>query len=215
MVDLDVTIAVATYGSVAWFNTARQVAIPSAERFGCPVVYQHGKTLHEARNAALEDVKTEYVIFLDADDQLDRNYLYDMAQSTAMRARERLVRIPQVIYRRPDGDSVPGYPRVAGHTHNCKPACLLYGNYIVIGAMVTTSLIREVGGFRDFGWEDWDLFVRCYQQGAHFVRSSAIYIANVRAGSRGGYSAEESLRHHIAVAKANGLPIPSIARQQP
>ena len=33
-------------------------------------------------------------------------------------------------------------PTVAGHTHQCEAACLLQGNWLVVGAMVLTDLVR-------------------------------------------------------------------------
>ena len=202
---MDVTIAVATFGDDGWVRTAEEVALPSAESFGVPVVHCHRDTLYGARNACLDEVCTEMVIYLDADDELEYGYLAAMVTASAD------IRVPQVRYVRP-GQSIPSQPvmpKVAGHSHRCRPACLVYGNWIVIGAAARTDLLREVGGWRDYGWEDWDLWLRCHLAGASIQAAPpAVYRAYVRPESRGRYSPEESLAHHRAVAQANGVPVP-------
>jgi glycosyltransferase involved in cell wall biosynthesis len=197
-----VTICVATFGDLTWQDTADRVAIPSAEEFGVPVVAVHGASIHAARNACLAQVQTEHVIFLDADDELEPGYLQAMTGT-----QDADVRVPYVRYvADPTRILNPVMPRVVGHRHACVPACLPCGNWIVIGAQVRTQLLRDIGGWRDFGWEDWDLWLRCHLAGARFtIATGAVYRANVRPGSRGRYSAAESLRHHEAVARANGF----------
>jgi hypothetical protein len=66
----NVTVAVATYGAAAWTRLAQTRAIPSARALSVPVVYYHGYDLQNARNQALAKVETEWVIHLDADDEL-------------------------------------------------------------------------------------------------------------------------------------------------
>jgi len=210
-----VTVVVATFGDPKWTDVADRFAIPSADISAADhVVYVHGDTLHGARNEALSEVTTPYVIFLDADDRITPGYVEAMLRCVQTSHGDMHVCAPMVQYCRPDGASEPAHPRVAGHTHRvCRPSCLIQGNWIVIGAMATTALVRAVGGFKDFGYEDWALWVACYQAGAKFHHSRAVYQANIRAGSRGGYSAADSLRHHVAVAEAYGLPIPEQARK--
>ena len=72
---MDVTICVATFGDPTWQTLARTRAVPSAEAQGVPVVHVHGRTLHAARNAAVEQAQTEWVIHLDADDELTAGYV--------------------------------------------------------------------------------------------------------------------------------------------
>jgi len=201
---VDVTVVVATFGDAGWADTARRRAVASARTLGVPVVHVHGDTLHGARNAGLERVRTGWVVHLDADDELEAGYLQAMGRARGD------VRVPRVRYCRP-GMPPPAavMPRVAGHRHVCTQRCLPAGNWIVVGAAVRAGLVRQVGGWRDFGWEDWDLWLRCHQAGA-CIRPApdAVYRAWVRTGSRGRYSRAESLRHHRAVAAANGVPAP-------
>lgn len=198
------TIAVATYGDSTWYTLACNRAIPSAQQFGVPVAYVHGETLHDARNAVLDKVKTEWVVFLDADDELEPDYLTAMAAATAD------IRAPAVRY--VGGPPVSArVPRVAGHAHACIGECLRFGNWLVVGSAVRAELVRSVGGWRDFAWsEDWDLWLRCHLAGASIEAvPAAIYRAHVRHDSRNrGQSAEAKLAAHRAIAAANGVPVP-------
>ncbi len=199
---MDVTVAVATYGDDQWRHLAAERAVPSAQALGVPVVHHHGDTLHDARNGALEQVETEWVCHLDADDELEPGYFTAMAGGTAD------VRAPAVVYVI-DGDPKPPWmPRVAGHIHRCRAACLTEGNWLVVGSVARTDLVRSVGGWRDFDWsEDWDLWLRCYLAGATFegIRP-AIYRAHVRPDSRNrGASRATRDAAHMAIATANGL----------
>lgn len=200
------TIVVGTFGDDEWRRLAQSRAIPSAQALGCQVVHAHAETLHEARNAALAQVDTTWVIHLDADDELEPGYIVGMGSVVGD------VRVPLVRYmQRGRAISRPRFPRVAGHVHECSGGCLPYGNWIVIGAAVRTDLVRRIGGWRDFPWsEDWDLWLRCYLAGASVAPAqTAVYRAHVRMNSRNRSSnREEQLAAHIAIAKANGVPMP-------
>lgn len=202
-----VSIVVATYGHRKWVELAERRALPSARRFGHPVIHAHGDTLHGARNAGLDQVTTRWVCFLDADDELEPGYFEAMARAGGE------VRVPAVRYVRPNGlaRQSPGIPKVAGHTHDCSAECLPFGNWIVIGALVTADLVRRVGGFRQWPCiEDWDLWARCYQAGASFARCpDAVYRAHVRPDSRNRRARGHlMLDTHRRIAVDLGLPVP-------
>jgi hypothetical protein len=172
-----------------------------------PIVRVHGDSLHGARNAALDQVATEWVCHLDADDELEAGYFDHMAAGTAD------VRAPAVRYVRPGRRSGPApyVPRVAGHRHACTAECLPWGNWLIVGSLARTETLRAVGGWRDFPWsEDWDLWVRCWHAGATFEAiPDAVYRAHVRPDSRNrAPAAAEKLAAHRAIAEANGLPVP-------
>ena len=205
---MDVTVAVATYtgprGDMR--SLAHERAIPSAEALGVPVVHVHSDTLHDARNGALAAVETEWVVHLDADDELEPGYLDAMAAARAD------LRVPAVRYVRNGGPALPRVPRVAGHRHGCTADCLAYGNWACIGTAVRAGLLRRVGGWRDFPWsEDWDAWVRCWLTGATVEAvPGAVYRAHVDPRSRNRAPAHaEKLEAHRMIARANGLPVPA------
>jgi glycosyltransferase involved in cell wall biosynthesis len=205
MAMMDVTIAVATYGDDGWIELASRRAVPSALALDVSVVHVHGDTLTEARNAALARVDTEWVIFLDADDELEPGYIDAMATGTAG------VRAPSVRYVRRGRPDVARMPRVAGHHHDCVADCLAYGNWLIVGSAVRTDLVRKVGGWHDYPvYEDWDLWARCWLSGATIEAiPNAVYRAHVRHDSRNRAPQHAAkMEAHRMIARANRLPIP-------
>jgi GT2 family glycosyltransferase len=176
---LEVTVVVGTFGDEQYRRWAEDRAIPSVPE-GIPVVHVHGGTLAESRNAGLAQVKTEWVVFLDADDELAPGYMDAMATGSAD------LRAPSVRYVKGRRTQDPYVPRVAGHDHDCTGECLPEGNWLVIGAAARADLLRSVGGFREWDcYEDWDLWLRCWLAGATVEAiPAAEYIAHVRPDSR-------------------------------
>lgn len=201
---MDVTVCVGTYGGPEWVKLAEERAVPSAEALRVPVVHHHDATLHDARNGAVAKVDTEWVCHLDADDELEAGYF------DAMSAAVGDVRAPSVRYVTGGRARRPQMPRVAGHGHHCRSECLSQGNWLVVGSLVRTDMVRRVGGWRDFPWsEDWDLWLRCYLTGAEFSAvPAAVYRAHVRSDSRNrSVQGAARLAAHRAIAEANGVPM--------
>lgn len=199
---MDVTIVVATFGGPEWKHLAERRAIPSAQQQGVPVIHAHENTLHDARNAGLDRTDTSHIIYLDADDELEPNYI------TAMMAGTCDLRAPRVRYMRGTIGQQPAFPRVYNHGHMCVGECLLQGNWMVIGTMAPVSLLRRVGGWRDWPWsEDWDTWLRCYLDGATVEGiPEAIYRAHVSPSSRNRSAPRAvKLATHRAIEAANGL----------
>lgn len=203
---MDITLCVGTYGGEQWVDMAHERPIRSALQAGVPFVHVHGRTLCEARNACLAAVQTEWLVYVDADDELHRRYFERIATGTAD------IRAPAVQYIRPENMEAPYVPRVVGHEHACIGDCLDEGNWIVIGAAARTHLLRDVGGFRDYPmYEDWDLWVRCWKVGATIEQiPAAVYRAYVRPDSRNrGPNHLQRLETHQSIARANGLKVPA------
>lgn len=157
---MDCTIVVSTFGNFKWQLLAQERALPSAYSFGLPVIYNHGNSLHEARNIGLFDVKTEWVCHLDADDELEYGFFDEIEKV------EGDLRAPAVRY--------VGYPakmpNVVGHNHLCNAGCLAEGNWMVVGTVARTDLLKKVGGWKDYPvFEDFDLWQRCWVAGATVV----------------------------------------------
>jgi GT2 family glycosyltransferase len=125
------------------------------------------------RNCAAAHSTADWLIFLDADDELDPEYIEWMLQGTTD------IRQPATL------GVVDGveddYPVVIPPKPN-----ILTGNHLVIGSMVRRELFQSVGGFRPLPvLEDWDLWIRCFRAGATWgVCPKAIYRVHVRQGSR-------------------------------
>lgn len=157
-----VTVAICTFGDEKWKRLAGERAVPSAVAENVPVVRVHGETLQKARNEALAQCETEWVIFLDADDELEAGYVDGMLSGAGD------VRAPRV--RRIKNGRIKALtymPRVWNHAHECVGDCLPLGNWVTVGALARTDLLREVGGWGDEAiYEDWALWLRCWKAGA-------------------------------------------------
>lgn len=188
----DVTIAIATYGDDSWRELADGRARPSADAQEVPIVQAHlpDGTLAQARNQALAEVQTEFVIFLDADDELAPGYVFWMGQGIADL---RSPAIAQTMYGQALGPSF--MPKVFQHRHHCDAECLRYGNWMVVGTAARTQLVRDVGGWEEFPWsEDWQLWAKCWRAGATVEAvHRAVYIAHVSQNGRN----RQLLNHQI------------------
>lgn len=194
---LSVSVITGTFGDESWSLLAQERAGASVPD-GVPWIHAHADTLGLARNAALARASTEFVIGLDADDELPgMEYIDAMARGTAD------VRVPMMRYVHGDSERL-WQPRVAGHTHDCDAACLGAGNWVPIGACTRTALLRAVG-YHDFAWsEDWATAALLARAGATFeLIRDAEYIAHVRPDSRNrGASREARDRAHREIHRA-------------
>lgn len=172
---ITVGVIIPSYGDKEVWDEFASRAVASVEAQTRPpneILRIHADSLYEARNQGLEQSMSDWLICLDADDELDRHYI------------EAMLTVPGDI-RQPATLGV-----VDGHEDNYpvlipkKP--LFEGNYIVIGAMFRRKLALEVGGFRDLpAFEDWDLWARMVMNGARVGECpSAIYKVHVRKDSR-------------------------------
>lgn len=192
---MDVTITIATYGSEEWVKLARERAIPSAEAQGCKVIHRHGATLAQARNETLSLVDSEWVVHLDADDELEPGYIAAMGEGTAD------LRAPRVRY---SACAPPKVPKVWQHTHDCTAGCLVEGNWLIVGTAARADLLRSVGGWEEWGWsEDWAIWLRCHLAGATVEAiPQAVYRAHKSRGSRNHTSNAEKMRWHREIERA-------------
>lgn len=199
---MDVTVCVGTFGDRSWIDLAERRAIPSAEAQGVPVVHEHGKTLARARNAALRDVATELVVFLDADDELEPGYIQAMLAGAAD------LRVPMVRYVHNNRPRGAAFPRVAGHHHDCTAECVASGdgNWLVVGTAARTQAMRDAGGWQEWMcYEDYDLWMRMILRGATVERiPAAVYRAHVNPQSRNRAPAmTDKNAVHRAINQAN------------
>lgn len=168
---MDVTVCVATFGDSHWTDLAHDRALPSATRQGCPVVYRHGDTLAGARNAAIAAANTEWVVVLDADDELSDDYCRTLAEGTAD------IRSPRLVEVYPDGTEL-AVPLAHRDIEQLNP--------LPISSMARRDDIIAAGGFAPWpAWEDWALWLRMVRRGATYEHmDAAVLYAHVRDGSR-------------------------------
>lgn len=161
---MDVTVIVATYGSDEWRDLGSDTALAHG------AAHWHGDTLAQARNAAAGAADTEWLVYLDADDELSGGYI------DAMAAADGDLRAPALHLVYPDRIVVPDL--ASRDIERTNPCC--------IGTAIRRDMFLAVGGFPELpGWEDWALFLRAYRRGATITHvPDAVYQAHVRQGSR-------------------------------
>jgi GT2 family glycosyltransferase len=132
-----------------------------------------GPTVSQARNIGALHVGADWLIFLDADDELDPRYVEEML------AGEGDIRQPSTL-------------GVINGVEDDYPVLIPPGpnfmakNHLIIGCMVRRDLFIAAGGFRDLPvLEDWDLWIRLRLAGATVGQCpKAVYRVHVRPNSR-------------------------------
>lgn len=134
------------------------------------------------RNRALERVATEWVAFLDDDDELYPAHLRACLRNAHFSKAD-------VVY--------PGYDTIGEDPVNCfgipfSPALLRRRNYIPVTVLARTTLVKQVGGFVEHPdengdpCEDWGLWLRLLDAGAKFSHLAAkTWLWRVAGGTRG------------------------------
>lgn len=184
-----VSIVVGTYGPEDLWDSIAQCAMESAQNQSHPaeVIRSHGDTLQHARNYGAEEATGEWLVFLDADDELDSGYV------EAMLGGDGDIRQPStlgIVDGRPDD-----YPVLIPRRN------LLEANFLVIGSMVRRALFLDVGGFDDYPvLEDWGLWLKLWIEGAQIGSApDAIYKVHVNQDGRNNHDPSLHGAHYTAI----------------
>lgn len=167
---MDVTIVIATYGDRKWIEIAEVHAMSSISNLQMhtiPLVRLHGgHSIAESRNTAASLVDTEWICFLDADDQLTENYFKEMEVATGD------LRAPRLFF--PDQMGLMWHEPFDLTKRNMDTS-----NPCPIGTLIRKEMFDRVGGFWDEPvYEDWSLFRRAWLLGATIEHTNAEYLAN-------------------------------------
>lgn len=177
-----ISCVIATYGSRTWANMAKNRAIPSAKREGfhevLPVHLEQG-TLAETRNSGGATAVGEWLLFLDADDELAPGFGDAMREAILGEEVRPALFTPAVDYletRKGRKATPKTWPRID----------FKVGNWCVIGTLIERDFFLKLGGFREYGlYEDYALFAMADEAGAEFFEvPDAVYVAHPRAASR-------------------------------
>jgi glycosyltransferase involved in cell wall biosynthesis len=134
------------------------------------------------RNRALEHVETEYVAFLDDDDELKPNHLRVCARYAALTGAD-------VVYPWFDCD---GEDPIGMFGVPFSARLLRQRNYIPVTVLARTELVRAAGGFQEHPdengdpCEDWGLWLALLDAGAKFGHvPQRTWIWHMGGGTRG------------------------------
>lgn len=134
------------------------------------IYHQANQGLSRTCNRGLAEAQGEFFVRLDADDYLERTAISDLL--TGIDQTEPAV----AVY----SDRYVEYADGTRTTSRATPDNLF--DMIACGVLMHTDELREVGGYRDVFWEEYDLFLRLKAKGAfvhiprplyHYRRHSA------------------------------------------
>lgn len=174
------SVLIGSYGLSKWEDLVRVRALPSVHGQGFhEIIVKHepDATLAEVRNACASEATGDYLIFLDADDELSPGFLNSIKATKYTYPEGDYLLTPSVQYVRGGRRWPPKFwPEQDIHD----------GNWMIIGTAVPRNLFLKVGGFREYAWsEDWALWSMCMKHGAVPIKvPDAIYIAHVNHKSR-------------------------------
>ncbi len=175
------SIIIASYGTDRWKRLGDRRAYPSAEaQHAHEIIRLHepNGTIAFVRNRAAVRATGDWLVFLDADDQLAPGYIHAMTEFAA----DNSLLTPRVQYvtkssRRQEPPKF--WPEVPLST----------ANWMVIGTAIPRTLFHQIGGFddrEDYGaYEDYALWIKATKAGATPVKvPDAVYIAHYEQNSR-------------------------------
>ena len=175
-----ISVTIATYGADEWCVMAEERALPSVSGADDLVMHHEPRgTRASSLNNAVAMAESDFVIALDADDELAPGYILAMRRALEQNADDSRVLFTPAVQQIRKGR--PGRPFFF-------PECdFRTGNWIVIGTMISRSLFTEIGGFREHphGLEDWNLWARAVRAGARVVKvKDAVYRAHMNPRSK-------------------------------
>ena len=178
-----ITVIIATYGDSAWETMAEERAWPSViGQNPAQLITEHQPdgNIAAARNAAAERATQDWLLFLDADDELAPGYLHAMTNAIHQHPDLLTLFTPAVEQVR---KGRPSRQRIFFD----RGIDLRADNWLVVGTVVHRRLFHQVGGFGDYphGFEDWSLWSKCWRVGAKIVKvPGAVYLYHVNPQSK-------------------------------
>jgi glycosyltransferase involved in cell wall biosynthesis len=193
----DLTILICAHGQPLWRDLAYARAFPSAAEQALTLVhYDPDATLAQVRNTAAQEADTEWLCFLDADDELDFGYVDAMGRH----ANADMLLAPAVKYINPRKATAPAcLPN--------EPGDMRRVNRCVIGTLIRRETFWAQGGFKEWPcYEDWDLFLGAHMEGVPIVYvPDAVYKAHLSRGSRNAPSRQVAQEVYHKIRSRHGV----------
>lgn len=171
---MNVSVLVATYGDPVWMTTAERAVASAVASNPYEVIAEHQSdgTIASSRNALAEEASGDWLLYLDADDELEPGYVEAMKAAHDQESPDEPLLLTPAVRHVKKGR--PGAPFFFD-----RGISLRQDNWLVVGTLVRKDLFLEVGGFGDYphGFEDWSLWSKCFRVGAKVVKvPDAVYV---------------------------------------
>jgi len=174
-----------------------QAQIRPADAHVIMVDYEHAGP-GPTRNAAIDRVETEWIAFLDDDDEWLPHHLRALEKQAFWTGADVIYPIGRYDQMGDDPLQQSGRP--------FDPHRLRAGNYIPVTVLARTQAVRDAGGFPDtehaprMGWqscEDWGLWLRMLDNGATFAPLHQVtWLCHTHGGPYGNTSGAPWRNHH-------------------
>lgn len=176
-----ISVIIGTFGDDSWKKIAERAAQSADQQTLKPssIELVHADSLMDARNIGASKASGEWLLFLDADDELGEGYIAAMTSKIEEIENVDALIQPSTIY------LLNGEPKGPAHLIPSR-VDILEANWMVIGTLVKTETFNKVGGFGHWPiYEDWDLWIRCVKNGSELhTAEDALYIVNESTDSR-------------------------------
>jgi len=169
-----ISVVIATYGTSEWSRLAYDRALPSVEGQDADeirLVHDPEGTIATCRNRGAHETTGDWLIWIDADDELAPGYVGAMRRALEQQTDGNQTLFTPAVQQIRKGR--PGDPIFFD-----RGISLRDDNWLVIGTMIHRDLFNRVGGFDEYphGFEDFALWSKCFRIGAQIVKvPDAIY----------------------------------------
>lgn len=200
------SILICTFGSSWWRDLAISRALPSAQTQGDnEIILVHdpdpNAPLGPLRNRAADMASSDFIVFVDGDDELESGYIDAMRKGSA----DIMIPRVRVLCEGPNETPMPAPFEIP-----TRP--LLDGNYAIVGSPIRRDLFLSVGGYPNLEYaEDWGMILAAWISAATFEHiPQATYRQHWRKHSRNQHPDGEILRqnirdHYTPLAQRAGL----------
>jgi glycosyltransferase involved in cell wall biosynthesis len=190
-VGVTISAIIASHGDPYWerLGRMRAFASTSGQDFDEVVVmYNRDMTLAEARNAGAREASGEYLLFIDADDEIAPGFADAMRESISRLDPGKYLLTPAIRY---------GAGRVFSTPRFWPEIDIRTGNWMVVGTLVPRSLFELAGGWDEYElYEDWAIWAKCMELGATPIKvPDAHYMVHVSANSRNRGNSQKTYRY--------------------
>ncbi len=153
------------------------------------VVTQKNSGVIKTKNRGLDMATSDWIIFFDADDILDKTYLQTLSKEARLHHAD-------VVYTAME--FIGAESGIFTSRHYSKSS-LMKGNYVHNSALIRRALLLQTGGYKQalhFGYEDWELYLGLAEINARFYYvSDPLFYYRRHEGASRDLDAQSKLEH--------------------